>query len=156
MKIAWVFILNLFIFINTSQGQDSLNDKSLTVKYLIKRGYFFRDSAGYASIPSNQKKWPDKLYYNTVYTSKFLGSPTVPFNFTKIEYVDGEFLVSPTLSLGYGYTWFTGDFIFNEYDKIIVNPGVFFGAVGNVGLQSNFSFSRLGNFFLGGFIGIGS
>ncbi len=155
MKKGYLIIFCLFTAFLVTYAQDDLKLKSPTVQYLIKRGYIFPDSLTKA-IPDSLKKWPDKLYYNTIYTAKLLGTPTIPFNFTRIEYLKGKFIVSPTLSLGYGYSWFTGDFIFNDYDKIIVDPKVFFGLIGSIGVQSDFSLSHLANFFMGGFVGIGS
>src|SRR5207237_392017 len=63
---------------------------------------------------------------------------------------------SPSISIGYGYTWFFGDFIFNENDKITVDPTFLFGVLGDVGLQNDFSFKKLTGIFLGGFIGFGA
>jgi hypothetical protein len=85
-----------------------------------------------------------------------LGSPTIPISFSKIEYVDGGYEVSPSISIGYGYTWFTGDFIFNENDKITIDPKFFFGVIGDLGLQNNFSLKKLASIFAGGFIGFGA
>jgi hypothetical protein len=90
-----------------------------------------------------------------VYKPQLLGSATIPISFSRIEMIDGKYEVSPTLSIGYGYTWFTGDFIFNENDKITVDPGFFFGLVADVSLQNDFSFNKLAGFFTGGFIGFG-
>lgn len=156
MKICCIIILSFFTGINIIVAQEKLSDKSPTVQYLIKWGYTFPDSSLVNPSVEELRKWPKILYYNTIYKAKILGSPTLPFNFTKIDLVDGKVEVISTISLGYGYTWFTGDFLFNEYDKIIVNPSIYFGAVSNVGLQSNLSFNRLGSFFIGGFVGIGS
>ena len=157
MKKSFLVIITLIFTVLTSNAQDdSLDFKSPTVKFLIKRGYVFRTKAQAKNIPDSLKKWPDVVYYNTLYKSKRLGSPTIPFSFSKIEYVDGEITVSPTISIGYGYTWFSGDFMFTDYDKIIVNPKFFYGLIGNIGIQSNFSLNNLANIFLGGFIGMGS
>lgn len=136
-------------------GQESKEEKSPTVKFLLKRGYIYPDSI--PADPNDQnKRWPDSLYYNTTYVSRLLGSPTVPISFSRIEYIDGKYEVSPTISLGLGYTWFTGNFIFNENDKISVDPKIFFGIVGDVGLQNDFSFNKLAGIFAGGFVGFGN
>ena len=116
----------------------------------------FPDSSAQKKFPDSLQKWPDTLYYNTVYVPRLSGSPTIPISFSRIEYTDGKYQVSPTISIGYGYTWFTGDFIFNENDKILINPKLFFGLVADVGLQSDFSFKKLAGVFAGGFIGFGS
>ena len=155
-KSILVILVLLFTVIASNAQDDSLDFKSPTVKFLIKRGYVFRTKAQAKNIPDSLKKWPDVMYYNTIYKAKRMGSPTIPFSFTKIEYVNGEVEVSPTISIGYGYTWFTGDFMFTDYDKIIVNPKFFYGLIGNIGIQSNFSLKNLANIFMGGFIGIGS
>jgi len=150
---------NLFFFfllfqIFTGAAQKGEEEKSPTAQFLLKRGYIFPDSI---PVPDRRliKKWPDTLFYNTTYVSKLLGSPTVPISFSRIEYVDGKYQVSPTISLGLGYTWFTGHFIFNENDKITIDPKLFFGLVGDVGLQNDFSFNKLAGIFAGGFIGFG-
>jgi hypothetical protein len=131
------------------------NEKSPIVKYLFKRGYHFPGPERDA-LPDSMKKWPDTVYYNTPYKATLLGSPTIPISFSRIEYVKGKYQVSPSISIGYGYTWFTGDFIFNENDKITIDPTFFFGLIADVGLQNDFSFNKLTSVFAGGFIGIGS
>ena len=85
-----------------------------------------------------------------------MGSPTIPISFSKIEQVDGVYTVSPTISLGYGYAWFWGDFTFTEMDKIMVEPNFFFGVLADVGLQNDFSLKELGSFFTGVFVGFSS
>ena len=137
-----------------SNGQE--DEKSPIVNFLNLRGYTFVNRDSVNSIPDSLKKWPDTLYYNTVYRAKLLGSPTIPISFSKIEYVNGEYQVSPSISIGYGYTWFKGDFIFNENDKITVDPTYFFGVIGDIGLQNNFSLKKLASVFTGGFIGFGA
>ena len=129
-------------------------EKSPTIKFLNKRGYNFPDTS--RNIPECHKKWPDTLYYNTVYKARLLGSPTIPISFSKIEHINGKYLVTPSISIGYGYTWFFGDFIFNEDDKITVDPTFFFGLIGDVGLQNDFSLNKLASIFTGGFVGFGS
>ena len=136
-----------------SFGQE---DKSPIVKFITKRGYQFPTTLNNGNIPDSIKKWPDTLYYNTVYKAKLLGSPTIPISFSKIEYVNGKYEVSPTISIGYGYTWFFGDFIFNENDKITVDPTFFFGLIANIGLQNDFSLNKLTSILTGGFIGFGA
>lgn len=131
-------------------------EKSPIVKFLNMRGYQFQSTLNNQIIPDSLKKWPDTLYYNTVYKAKLFGSPTIPISFSKIEYVNGKYEVSPTISIGYGYTWFFGDFIFNENDKITVDPTFFFGLITDIGLQNDFSLKKLASIFTGGFIGFGA
>ena len=120
----------------------------------------FTDSISQRKNDSLQKwpktLWPKTLYYNTIYVAKFLGSPTIPFSFNGIEYIKGSFQVDPVISIGFGYTLFTGDFIFNEIDKITVDQKLFFGIAAHIGLQENFDLSKLANIFSGAFIGFGS
>ena len=132
------------------------NDQGPITKFLLKKGYQFPDSSkGYIN-PAKAKKWPDTLYYNTAYKSDLMGSITIPISFSSIEIAKGNYEVSPTVSLGLGYTWFWGDFIFNENDKITVDPKVFFGLIANAGLENNFTFNKLAGLFTGGFVGVGS
>ena len=150
-----LFVLGLFLLkMVTDVSAQTTEEKSPTARFLLKRGYVFPDSVVYDS--QKIKRWPDTLYYNTTYVSKLLGSPTIPISFSRIEYVDGKYQVSPTISLGLGYTWFTGHFIFNENDKITIDPKLFFGLVADVGLQNDFSFNKLTGVFAGGFVGFGN
>lgn len=149
-----IFLLLFFYsFLVYANAQD---DKSPIVKYLYSRGYEFPDTPKREIMPDSLRQWPDTLYYNTVYKARLLGSPTIPISFSHIEYSRGQYQVSPTISIGYGYTWFFGDFIFNENDKITVDPGFFFGLVSDFGLQNDLSLKKLASFFTGGFIGLGS
>ena len=152
MKVTLLSIICLVI-ISIAFGQE---EKSPTVKFLNKRGYQFPDSSITQNIPENDKKWPDTVYYNTVYKARLLGSPTIPLSFSKIEHINGKYIVTPSISIGYGYTWFFGDFIFNEDDKITIDPTFFFGLIGDVGLQNDFSLNKLASIFMGGFVGFGS
>jgi hypothetical protein len=94
-------------------------------------------------------------------------SATIPYALSKFEYADGKYQVEPVLSVGYGYTWFKGTFVFDEDDNVIISPGLYWGALVNAGIQSNFNVSKLsinpnsiynslGSFFAGGFIGFSS
>src|SRR5436190_6579170 len=124
------YFLFLFTFIclaiHVSEAQNSQEEKSPVVEFLNRRGYSFEQMKN-EKLPDSLKQWPDTLYYNTVYKAKLLGSPTIPISFSSIEYVDGQYQVSSLVSIGYGYTWFFGDFIFNENDKITVDPTFCFG-----------------------------
>jgi hypothetical protein len=125
-------------------------------KFLIRKGYTFPESAKKDSTQAKIKQWPDTLYYNTSYKSKLLGSLTIPFFFNAIEIAPGNrFSVNPTVNIGFGYTWFWGSFIFNENDKITIDPKVYFGVMANTGLQNGLNFKE-GGVFSGGFIGVGS
>ncbi len=148
-------ILFTLFFLSAACIVNAQQEKSPIVQFLNKRGYTFPDQRPVKTASDTMQKWPDTLYYNTVYKPQLLGSATIPISFSRIEMIDGKYEVSPTLSIGYGYTWFTGDFIFNENDKITVDPGFFFGLVADVSLQNDFSFNKLAGFFTGGFIGFG-
>src|ERR1700741_4296209 len=152
MKYTLLLALSLLLFNTNIKAQD---DVSPIVKYLIKRGYVFPDSSIGVMHRDSTKKWPDTLYYNTVYKAPLFGSPTIPIPFSSIEYVNGQYDVSPTISLGYGYTWFFGDFIFNENDKITVDPIFFFGIIGDAALKNNFSLNKITGFTGDLFIGLG-
>ena len=132
-----------------TKGQDSINP---ITQFLLKRGYKFPGSAKRKTIPDSLKQWPDTLFYNTTYHSKLLGSVTIPFYFSSVEIHDGAIQLSPTVNIGIGYTWFTGDFIFNEDDKITVNPKFYFGLMANTGIQNGLNLKQ-GGLFTGGFIG---
>jgi hypothetical protein len=124
-------------------------------KFLLQKGYTFPDSVKKHTTKGRIEQWPDTLYYNTVYKSKLMGSLTIPFFFSAIEDKGGTFSVGNTVNIGFGYTWFWGDLIFNEDDKIIIEPKVFFGLMANTGLQNGLNLKK-GGVFSGGFIGVGS
>ncbi|MBL0103648.1 MAG: hypothetical protein IPP51_07780 [Bacteroidetes bacterium] len=151
MKSGFLLCLLLF-FLTPIFAQEA---KAPITNYLLSRGYVFPDSTNASVVPDSLKKWPDTLYYNTVYRARLLGSPTIPISFSKIEHINGKYEVSPTISIGYGYTWFTGDFIFNENDKITIDPVFFFGVIGDIGLQNDFSLKKLASVFTGVFVGFG-
>ena len=153
MKAIFLFLFYLIFLGKIANAQE---EKSPTVKFLIKRGYTFTDSTQVNNRAQSLKKWPDTLYYNTSYRATLLGSPTIPISFSKIVLVNGKYQVTPTVSIGYGYTWFTGKFIFNENDKITIDPVFFFGLIADIGLQNDFSLKKLTSIFTGGFIGFGS
>src|ERR1700722_2104500 len=99
-------------------------EPSPITKFLIQKGYTFPESSTKNNAQVGFKQWPDTLYYNTVYKSKLLGSLTIPFFFSNIEITKGSFSVANTVNIGLGYTWFWGSFIFNEDDKITIDPKV--------------------------------
>ncbi len=145
-----------FYFILLTKITNGQEEKSPTVIFLNKRGYTFTDSNTINTRVDSLQKWPDTIYYNTSYRATLLGSPTIPISFSKIELVDGKYQVTPTVSIGYGYTWFTGKFIFNENDKITIDPVFFFGLIADIGLQNDFRLNKLTSIFTGGFIGFGA
>ncbi len=153
MKAIYLFAFSAILLVKIANAQE---EKSPTVKFLNKRGYTFTDSTTGGSRAESLKKWPDTLYYYTSYRATLLGSPTIPVSFSKTVLVKGKFLVVPTISIGVGYTWFIGKFIFNENDKITIDPIFFFGLLADVGLQNDFSLNKFTSVFAGGFIGIGA
>src|SRR5437016_536892 len=114
MKTFFLIFIFSILLIFAASGQE---EKSPIVTFLNKRGYFFPCTTERNLIPDSLQRWPDTLYYNTPYKARLLGSPTIPISFSRIEYSKGAYQVTPTISIGYGYTWFNGDFIFNENDK---------------------------------------
>jgi len=147
-------ILSFLVFsVYIAAGQDERSPISI---FLTKRGYNFPDSAKKNNLSGKESQWPDTLYYNTLYKSKIMGSLTVPITFTSIELTNGDALITPNISLGLGYTWFYGSFMFNEDDKITVFPTFFMGILADAGIENNFSLNRLAGFFTGGFVGIGA
>src|ERR1700722_3231636 len=150
MKRLLLFFSAIMLSSFIAKGQDSLNP---ITQFLIERGYKFPGSVNGNTIPDSLKKWPDTLYYNTTYQSNLLGSVTAPFYFSNVEIHDGKIQLSPTINIGIGYTWFWGDFIFNENDKISVFPKAFFGLMASTGLENGLNLKQ-GGLFTGGFIGI--
>jgi hypothetical protein len=144
-----------FLIAYSASAQDIFSEDPRPIpNFLIKRGYRFPDSAKEKEIDfTRTQQWPDTLYYNTPYKSKLLGSFTIPFYFSNIEIADNKITVTPAVNLGVGYTWFWGDFIFNENDKITIEPTVSFGVLANTGLQSGLNLKE-GGLFLGGFVGV--
>lgn len=149
IKIVPAFLILLSFLTSVAFGQTE--EKSPTAKFLYKRGYTYPGDK--RKDPSRLSKWPDTLYYNTTYRSKLLGSPTIPITFSRVEVIDGKYQVTPTIGIGLGYTWFFGDFIFSENDRMIVVPTFFFGLVADIGVQSDFNLFKPAGFFTGGFIG---
>jgi len=153
-KRSYLFAVFFILIVSTSIAQQDLRNPN--TKFLTKRGYSFPDSARTNDIPGKPNQWPDTLYYNTMYKATIMGSLTIPITFSSIEISNGDAIVSPNVSLGLGYTWFYGDFIFNENDKMTVEPTFFFGLLGDAGIENNFSLNRLAGFFAGGFVGVGA
>lgn len=145
----WPFIFAFLVLTSSiAVGQE---DISPITKFLIKKGYTFPDSVK----RNNNTQWPDTLYYNTAYKAKVLGSITIPFFFSSIELAKNTLTVAPAVNIGLGYTWFWGSFIFNENDKITVDPKAYFGVMANTGLQNGLNL-KTGGVFSGGFIGVSS
>ena len=126
-----------------------------TVTFLQKHGYVFPPEGAPPAVIVPQTKWPETVYYNTEYKSPLLGSFTVPYSFAKIERNNGKFQVSPVISLGLGYNFFVGDFIFGENDRIITDQSLCFGPVVLAGVQNDFNLNKFTNIMSGGFIGLG-
>ena len=152
--------LILFLLFAISVADVQAQEKSPTVKFLNRRGYRFpkainrNDTTKRKTLNERTVKWPDTLYYNTVYKASLFGSPTIPISFSRVEKgADGKYVVTPTLGIGYGYTWFFGHIIFNENDKLTVDPVFFFGFVADISLQSDFNLKKPAGFFTGAFIG---
>lgn len=144
------FIVSALVF-----GQDN---KSPNFKFLTKRGYVFPGTNKQSLAVTRETQWPDTLFYNTVYKSSLLGSPIIPISFDRIDLKDGNYQIGSDLSLGFGYTWFFGDFTFNENGKLTIDPQFFFGFyVADIGLKNNFFTGRLtGSLVTGGFVGFKS
>jgi hypothetical protein len=146
---------NLFILIISIISISTINaqqDKTPLFRFLHKRGYRFNDS-----IPSAQcGKWCDTLYYNTIYRATLLGSPTIPFSFSNITFdQQGNYALNTALKFGYGYSWFLGDFTFNEADQITIRQTIAFGFAGDFGLQNSFLTAKsTTSFVAGAFIGL--
>jgi hypothetical protein len=153
MKSVFLLLAFSVFAISITSAQDERNP---IAKFLTKRGYTFPDSTKRNDLSGKTNQWPDTLYYNTMYTAKLLGSFTIPITFSSIEITNGNAIVSPNVSLGLGYTWFHGDFIFDEDEKITIDPTFFFGVLADAGIENNFSLNKLAGFFAGGFIGVGS
>jgi hypothetical protein len=153
MKQFLLFTLLLILVHAATNAQDTRNPNT---KFLTKRGYSFPDSAKANTLPPTVSQWPDTLYYNTMYKAPIMGSLTIPITFSSIEISNGDAIVSPNVSLGIGYTWFFGNFVFNEDDKMTVYPTFFFGVLCDAGIENNFSLNKLAGFFTGGFIGFGA
>jgi hypothetical protein len=145
-KILSILFLLISLF---AVGQDSISPIN---QFLLRKGYEFPDST--PTKKSTNWQWPDTLYYNTSYKSTLLGSITIPFLSSNIEIAKGIYSVTPAVNIGIGYTWFWGSFIFNEDDKITVDPKAFFGLVVNTGLQNGLNL-KAGGLFISGFIGLG-
>src|SRR5581483_12007487 len=113
MKHSFRLLIVLLFVSSITVGQEV---KSPLVHFLKKRGYTFPDSL--KKYPSQHRlcHWPDTLYYNTMYKSALLGSINIPISFSNIEFINNQYVVNPTVSIGLGYTWFFGGFTFNEND----------------------------------------
>jgi len=154
-SIKYILLLVPFVLYMTSCV--TVKDlRSPNTQFLTKRGYTFPDSTKETNISGKPSQWPDTLYYNTMYKARHLGSLTIPITFSSIQISNGDAIVSPNVSLGIGYTWFYGDFIFDEDDKMTVDPTFFYGVLADAGIENNFSLNRLAGFFAGGFVGVGA
>jgi hypothetical protein len=127
LKLLFLFPVSILLFADAIRAQV---EKSLQRNIFISGDIFslIPQAPTTSLIPLD--KWPDTLYFSTVYQPKLLGSPTIPISFSRIELSKDTFQVTPVISLGYGYTWFTGNFVFSEIDKIMVDPKFYFGSRG--------------------------
>jgi hypothetical protein len=139
-------LVNTFIF-----GQE--DTRNPISKFLTKRGYTFPDSTNKNTKADLKNQWPDTLYYNTLYKSRLMGSITIPFFFSNVEIEGGRITVTPAVNLGLGYTWFWGDFIFNESDKITIDPEIYFGLFANTGVENGLGL-KSGGLIAAGFVGV--
>jgi hypothetical protein len=145
LLLAAIFLLTVFV---TKAQQD----KTPLFKFLHKRGYRFLNTNPSKSCD----KWCDTLFYNTIYRATLLGSPTIPFSFSSVAFdKKGNYSLNSAIKLGYGYTWFFGDFTFNESDQITIRQAFAFGLEGDFDLQNSFlSGKGTTSFVAGGFIGL--
>jgi len=155
MKQTLLIFATVIFSISITKGQDTVNPLT---EFLLKRGYTFPGTPN--PVPDSLRQWPDTLYYNTTYKSKLMGSVTIPFYFSLVNLhthgiTDASFTLTSTVNIGIGYTWFWGDFIFGEDDKVTVNPSVYFGLMANTGLENGLNFKQ-GGLLTGGFIGVSS
>jgi hypothetical protein len=153
MKFILAVIGLLILSVSFAMAQDTRSPNS---KFLDKRGYTFPDSVNTNILPRESKQWPDTLYYSTMYKARLMGSLTIPITFSSVRLSNGEAIVGSNFSLGLGYTWFYGNFVFNEDDKMTISPTFFFGVLGAAGIGTESSFSKIGGFLVGGFIGVGA
>lgn len=148
MKKIFTFLLFLACSISIINAQQ---DKSPLFKFLHKRGYRF---AGADSLGKNDQ-WPDTIYYNTIYKAPLLGSPTIPFSFSSIDFNSGNFALNSAIKLGYGYTWFLGDFTFNEDDEVSIRQSFSFGVDADIDFKNSFLTGRpTSSFVVGAFFGL--
>lgn len=126
-------------------------DKSPLFKFLHKRGYRFAGT----DTTGKSDQWPDTIYYNTIYKAPLLGSPTIPFSFSSIDFNSGNFALNSAIKLGYGYTWFLGDFTFNEDDEITIRQSFSFGVDADFDFKNSFLTGRpTSSFVAGAFFGL--
>ena len=143
----------MFVFASLLYSQE---EESSVSHFLKKRGYKPPDGNASKHIIANSN-WPDTVFYDTPYTCSLIGSATIPLTFSRIEFKGGDYKLGTTMSLGYGYTWFIGDFRFEQNDKILVDPDLFFGVSADIGLKNDFNTNKVtGAATVGGFIGIKS
>jgi hypothetical protein len=147
MKSILSFTIIITLAITSIHAQQ---DKSPLFRFLKKRGYQFHPTD---SLKNDQ--FPDTLYYNTIYKAPLLGSPTIPFSFSSINFSNKNFTLNSVLKFGYGYTWFVGDFVFTEDDEISIRQAFSFGIDADFDLTNSFLTGHAtSSFVAGGFIGL--
>jgi hypothetical protein len=145
--VLFSLIIAVFTIINANAQQD----KSPLFKFLKRRGYHFLT----ISDTSKNDQFPDTIYYNTIYKAPLLGSPTIPFSFSSIDLSNPNFSLNTILKLGYGYTWFLGDFVFTEDDEIRIRQTFSFGVEADVDVSNSFLTGHAtSSFVAGGFVGL--
>jgi len=153
MKLFLATLALLLFSCSFAIAQD--DERSPNSEFLDKRGYTFPDSANPNALPRVSTQWPDTLYYNTRYKPRLMGSLSIPITFTSIK-LNGSPGAISDLSLGLGYTWFYGNFVFNEDDRMTISPTFFYGVVFEAGIGTPTSFSKIAGSLAGGFIGVGA
>jgi hypothetical protein len=149
-------IISILILVVLSTTAMNAQEKQSNISKFLNRQNLNQQKALGTDVDSSAQ-WPATLYYNTKYTASLLGSSTIPITFSRLEFKDGDYKLGSSLSLGYGYTWFLGDFVFNESDMIIIDPQFFFGLAADIGLKNDFNSGKVtGSFVTGGFVGFKS
>jgi hypothetical protein len=82
---------------------------------------------------------------------------SVPINFSKMDIKDGKAKIGPAMTIGYGYTWFFGNFTMNENQTINADPKFTFGLAADAGVKQDPESTGKGAegaFSVGGFLGV--
>jgi hypothetical protein len=159
MKNFVLFFLFFFAVYNSISAQDLGEAQKFIKKHYAMTNRFANTYIGKTGGKEGEVSlWPDTIYYNTKYKGGLLGAPTIPISFGRVEVKDGKYFIGSALQLGFGYTWFMGDFSIMEDDQIKISSDLFFGLAANIGLTAaaidNNNIS--GSFMIGGFAGFKS
>ncbi len=150
----YIAIALIFVFSAVLYSQEK---ESSVIRFLKKRGYVSPQQILSNRALKPNPNWPDIVFYDTPYTCSLLGSPTLPLTFSRIEFKGADYKLGTTMSLGYGYTWFVGDFRLERNGKILVDPQFFFGVAADIGLKNDFNSDKVtAGATLGCFAGIKS